>query len=63
VHAPQVCNLAYSPGLRPAGAKTYGNDCERERAKAQKGARRAVPVAAPGRRNGSLETCRLRLAY
>ena len=35
VHAPQVCNLAYSP-VCACGGRTYGNDCERERAKAQK---------------------------
>ena len=35
VHAPQVCNLAYSP-VCACGGKTFGNDCERERAKAQK---------------------------
>ena len=35
VHAPQVCNLAYSP-VCACGGKTFGNDCERERAKTQK---------------------------
>jgi hypothetical protein len=35
VHAPQVCNLAYRP-VCACGGRTYGNDCERERAKAQK---------------------------
>jgi hypothetical protein len=35
VHAPQVCNLAYSP-VCACGGRTYGNDCERERARAQK---------------------------
>src|SRR3984957_3266635 len=35
VHAPQVCNLAYSP-VCACGGKPFGNDCERERAKAQK---------------------------
>ena len=35
VHAPQVCNLAYSP-VCACGGTTFGNDCERERAKAQK---------------------------
>jgi hypothetical protein len=35
VHAPQVCNLAYSP-VCACGGKTFGNDCERELAKAQK---------------------------
>ena len=35
VHAPQVCNLAYSP-VCACGGRTYGNDCERKRAKAQK---------------------------
>ena len=35
VHAPQVCNLAYVP-VCACGGRTFGNDCERERAKAQK---------------------------
>ena len=35
VHAPQVCNLAYRP-VCACGGRTYGNDCERQRAKAQK---------------------------
>ena len=35
VHAPQVCNLAYSP-VCACGGRTYGNDCGRQRAKAQK---------------------------
>jgi hypothetical protein len=35
VHAPQVCNLAFSP-VCACGGRTYGNDCERRRAKAQK---------------------------
>jgi hypothetical protein len=35
VHAPQVCNLAYSP-VCACGGRTYGNDCERQRAKVQK---------------------------
>jgi len=35
VRAPQVCNLAYRP-VCACGGRTYGNDCERERAKAQK---------------------------
>jgi hypothetical protein len=35
VRAPQICNLAYSP-VCACGGRTYGNDCERERAKAQK---------------------------
>ena len=35
VRAPQVCNLAYVP-VCACGGRTYGNDCERQRAKAQK---------------------------
>ncbi len=35
VHAPQVCTLAYSP-VCACGGRTYGNDCERQRAKVQK---------------------------
>jgi hypothetical protein len=35
VRAPQVCNLAHSP-VCACGGRTYGNDCERQRAKAQK---------------------------
>jgi hypothetical protein len=35
VLAPQVCNLGYSP-VCACGGRTYGNDCERQRAKAQK---------------------------
>ena len=35
VRAPEVCNLAYSP-VCACGGRTYGNNCERQRAKAQK---------------------------
>lgn len=35
VHAPQACNLAFRP-VCACGGRTYGNDCERARARAQK---------------------------
>ena len=35
VRAPEVCNLAYRP-VCACGGRTYGNDCERQRAKAPK---------------------------
>jgi Kazal-type serine protease inhibitor-like protein len=35
VHAPQACNLNYRP-VCACGGRTYGNDCERQRAKVQK---------------------------
>jgi hypothetical protein len=33
--APQICNMMYMP-VCACGGKTYGNDCERRRARAQK---------------------------
>jgi Kazal-type serine protease inhibitor-like protein len=33
--APQICNMMYLP-VCACGGKTYGNDCERRRARAQK---------------------------
>ncbi len=33
--APQICNMLYMP-VCACGGKTYGNDCERRRARAQK---------------------------
>jgi hypothetical protein len=35
VRAPQACNLAFRP-VCACGGRTYANDCERQRAKAQK---------------------------
>ena len=35
VRAPQVCSMVFMP-VCACGKKTYGNDCERRRAKAQK---------------------------
>jgi Kazal-type serine protease inhibitor domain len=34
-HAPQICNMMYMP-VCACGGKTYGNDCERRRAKVSK---------------------------
>jgi hypothetical protein len=35
VHSPQMCNMVFKP-VCACGGKTYGNDCELARAKAQK---------------------------
>src|ERR1700723_4275127 len=45
-HAPQICNMIYMP-VCACGGKTYGNDCERRSAKAQKSHNKQCGPGAP----------------